>query len=108
MRNIAPRDASLLEALELREWLESLVYVIDQGDRTRVQRRVEGSFLIIGAELGDVERSIIVGREDRSTFFDSFAESISDLVSHTGMDDHRPTAEIDCCDGAVEPFEVSF
>src|SRR5687768_12865671 len=38
MRNAAPRDGSELEALETREWLESLEYVIDQGDRGRVQR----------------------------------------------------------------------
>jgi pyruvate dehydrogenase E1 component len=38
MRNIAPRDASELEAIEQREWLESLDYVIQQGDRGRVQR----------------------------------------------------------------------
>ena len=38
MRNIAPRDASDLEALEQQEWLESLDYVIQQGDRNRVQR----------------------------------------------------------------------
>jgi pyruvate dehydrogenase E1 component len=41
MRNIAPRDASELEALEQREWLESLDYVIQQGDRGRVQRLLE-------------------------------------------------------------------
>src|SRR5215203_454136 len=35
MRNAAPRDGSELEALET---LESLEYVIDQGDRDRVQR----------------------------------------------------------------------
>jgi pyruvate dehydrogenase E1 component len=38
MRNTAPADGSALEALEQREWLESLEYVIDQGDRGRVQR----------------------------------------------------------------------
>jgi pyruvate dehydrogenase E1 component len=38
MRNIAPRDASEIESLEQREWLESLEYVIEQGDRGRVQR----------------------------------------------------------------------
>jgi pyruvate dehydrogenase E1 component len=38
MRNTAPRDASELEAIEKREWLESLDYVIQQGDRPRVQR----------------------------------------------------------------------
>ena len=41
MRNIAPRDASELEALEQREWVESLDYVIQQGDRGRVQRLLE-------------------------------------------------------------------
>src|SRR3954452_18399748 len=38
MRNIAPRDNSELEAIESREWRESLEYVIQQGDRDRVQR----------------------------------------------------------------------
>jgi pyruvate dehydrogenase E1 component len=38
MRNIAPQDHSELEALEQREWRESLDYVIQQGDRDRVQR----------------------------------------------------------------------
>ena len=38
MRNLAPRDTAELEALEQREWLESLDYVIQQGDRGRVQR----------------------------------------------------------------------
>src|SRR5262245_54605351 len=38
MRNIAPRDASEIEAIEQKEWLESLDYVVQQGDRARVQR----------------------------------------------------------------------
>jgi pyruvate dehydrogenase E1 component len=38
MRNIAPKDASEIEAIEQREWRESLDYVIQQGDRGRVQR----------------------------------------------------------------------
>ena len=38
MRNIAPRDASEIEAIEQREWLESLDYVVQQGDKARVQR----------------------------------------------------------------------
>ena len=38
MRNIAPQDNSELEALEQREWRESLEYVIQQGDRDRVHR----------------------------------------------------------------------
>src|SRR5689334_18195144 len=38
MRNPAPKDNADLEVLEQREWLESLDYVIQQGDRGRVQR----------------------------------------------------------------------
>jgi pyruvate dehydrogenase E1 component len=38
MRNFAQRDAADLEGLEQQEWLESLDYVIQQGDRGRVQR----------------------------------------------------------------------
>src|SRR3954464_4517908 len=38
MRNPAPKDNAELEALEQREWRESLDYVIQQGDRGRVTR----------------------------------------------------------------------
>ncbi len=38
MRNTVPKEASELEAIEQREWRESLEYVIQQGDRGRVQR----------------------------------------------------------------------
>ena len=36
MKNLAPTDAAHLEAIETREWLESLDYVLDQGDKGRV------------------------------------------------------------------------
>src|SRR6476619_8398762 len=38
MRTTAPRDNSELAAIEQRERRESLDYVIQQGDRARVQR----------------------------------------------------------------------
>src|SRR4026208_1898394 len=38
MRNPAPKDNAELEALEQREWREALDYVVQQGDRGRVQR----------------------------------------------------------------------
>ncbi len=38
MSNIAPEDTSELEAIEQREWRESLEYVVQQGDKERVQR----------------------------------------------------------------------
>ena len=41
MKNLAPSEAAALEALETREWLESLDYVLQQGDRTRTVRLLE-------------------------------------------------------------------
>src|SRR5712671_191230 len=38
MRNSAPKDAAELEALETREWLESLDYVLQAGGAARVSR----------------------------------------------------------------------
>jgi len=38
MRHPAPKDSAELESLEQREWRESLEYVIQQGDKGRVQR----------------------------------------------------------------------
>ena len=52
MRHIAPQDKSELEALELREWRESLDYVIQQGDRERVQRLLSALRDHARAELG--------------------------------------------------------
>ncbi len=41
MKNIAPHDAAALEAVETREWIESLDYVIRQGDRGRTLRLLQ-------------------------------------------------------------------
>ena len=38
MRNTAPKDATELEALETREWLDSLEYVLQSGGPARVTR----------------------------------------------------------------------
>ena len=38
MRNTAPKDAAELEALETREWLDSLDYVLQSGGAARVNR----------------------------------------------------------------------
>jgi pyruvate dehydrogenase E1 component len=38
MRNTAPKDAAALEALETREWLESLEYVLQSGGPARVSQ----------------------------------------------------------------------
>jgi pyruvate dehydrogenase E1 component len=38
MRNTAPKDAAEIEALETREWLDSLDYVLQSGGPTRVTR----------------------------------------------------------------------
>ena len=38
MRNTAPKDAAEVEALETREWLDSLDYVLQSGGPVKVQR----------------------------------------------------------------------
>jgi len=38
MRSTAPKDAAELEALETREWLDSLDYVLQAGGSARVSR----------------------------------------------------------------------
>ena len=48
MRNTAPKDAAELEALETREWLESLDYVLQSGGPIRVSELLR--------ELGDHAR----------------------------------------------------
>ena len=41
MRNTAPTNAKEIEALETREWLESLDYVLQSGGPTRVGRLLQ-------------------------------------------------------------------
>jgi pyruvate dehydrogenase E1 component len=41
MRNTAPKDAAEIEALETREWLESLDYVLQSGGPSRVGRLLQ-------------------------------------------------------------------
>jgi pyruvate dehydrogenase E1 component len=41
MRNTAPKDAAELEAVETREWLESLDYVLQTGGPVRVNRLLQ-------------------------------------------------------------------
>ncbi|TAK17577.1 MAG: pyruvate dehydrogenase (acetyl-transferring), homodimeric type, partial [Acidobacteria bacterium] len=41
MKNVAPDQASALEAIETREWVDSLDYVLHQGDASRTVRLLE-------------------------------------------------------------------
>ena len=41
MKNLAPHDAAALEAIETREWLDSIDHVIQQGDKGRVVRLIQ-------------------------------------------------------------------
>ena len=43
MRNTAPKDAAELEAIETREWLESLDYVLQSGGPARVSKLLRDS-----------------------------------------------------------------
>ena len=54
MKNLAPTDAAALEAIETREWLESLDYVLAQGDKGRVTRLLDA--LQIRARVAGVRR----------------------------------------------------
>ena len=52
MKNLSPSDAAALEAVETREWLESLDYVLEQGDKSRTIRLLEA--LRARARIGGV------------------------------------------------------
>ena len=41
MKNLSPTDASALEAVETREWIDSLDYVLQQGDKGRTLRLLD-------------------------------------------------------------------
>jgi pyruvate dehydrogenase E1 component len=41
VKNLSPTDAAALEALETREWIESLDYVLSQSDKTRTLRLLD-------------------------------------------------------------------
>ena len=41
MKQTAPKDAAELERVETREWLDSLDYVLRQGDKARVVRLLD-------------------------------------------------------------------
>jgi pyruvate dehydrogenase E1 component len=41
MKNMAPVDASALESIETREWIDSLDYVLRTGDRSRIFRLLD-------------------------------------------------------------------
>jgi pyruvate dehydrogenase E1 component len=41
MKNLSPTEIAALEAVETREWLESLDYVLHQGDKARTLRLLE-------------------------------------------------------------------
>ncbi len=41
MKNLSPTEAAALEAVETREWLDSLDYVLHQGDKGRTVRLLE-------------------------------------------------------------------
>ena len=67
MKNLAPADAAALEAVETREWLESLDYVLQQGDKGRVVRLLEA--LRARARQAGRARAVHVRRRRTSTRF---------------------------------------
>jgi pyruvate dehydrogenase E1 component len=69
MRNTAPKDQAELEALETREWLESLDYVLQSGGAARVSQLLR--------ELGDYAR--LKGVRQPFTANTPYVNSISPL-----------------------------
>ena len=65
MRNIAQQDNSELEALEQREWIESLQYVIQQGDRGRVQRLLDWGVDALITDRPDIAAGVVSERQTR-------------------------------------------
>ena len=58
MKNLAPNDAAALEAVETREWLDSLDYVLQQGDKSRKE-----VLRIVAHEMGDFLRNVDLSSE---------------------------------------------
>src|SRR5262245_24654247 len=65
MRNAAPKDASEIEALETREWLESLDYVLQAGGPARVSRLLAA--LIVHAPQNGVTQPFTANTPDVNT-----------------------------------------
>src|SRR5690349_17326650 len=93
------RAATVRELLQIAAFL---VEFLSAG----MKRRVVGRLFVVGAELRDVQRPVIVGRKNSLSLLDRFAERVSDVIGHVRMDDHRPAAEIHGRDRMIEPFEM--
>ena len=71
-----------------------------------MERCIEGRLVVVGTELGHVERFIIVRGKNIFALFDGFAQRIGDIVCHRFVHDHRPAAEIKGWNGRSESFKV--
>jgi len=60
-----------------------------------MEGNVVGRFGAVGAEVGDIERPEVVGRDRGAAQLDGFAQRVVDFVRHVGADDYRPAAEVD-------------
>ena len=52
MRNISPKEAAELDAIETREWLDSLDYVLQSGGPTKVARLLRELSIELHIRLG--------------------------------------------------------
>ncbi len=59
MKNLSPTEIAALEAVETREWLESLDYVLHQGDKGRTVRLLEA---LEGAREGVRRAAAVCGK----------------------------------------------
>ena len=63
--------------------------------RARVERHVVRRLFIVGTQLRDVERLIVIRGDKFFALLNRFAKRIGHVVRHVGADDHGPAAKID-------------
>ncbi len=97
MRNTAPKDAAELEALETREWLESLDYVIKSGGMNVSSQEVER--VLHGHP--EVLRAAVVGRPDPY-----WSEAVTAFVIPRPGAAPEPDAVIAFCRERLAGFKV--
>src|SRR5437870_13201282 len=73
--------------------------------RPGVQRNVVRRLFIVRAKLRHFERFEVICGDEIFARLDRFAKSVSDLVSHLGMDHHRPAAEVYSLDVLGQPLK---
>jgi len=65
-----------------------------EASRSRMQRHVERRLVVVAAQLRHLS-FLKLSVESNLAQLDRFAERVGDSLGNVGMDDHRPSAEVD-------------